>query len=149
MLTLKRTKGLVVGQVAIGGIFFNKSRRHGVEDLGPEVRIGQDAGSLGWRTRALNHHKTGKYEHGAKKTDHHLDRKSTRLNFSHLVISYAVFCLKKKDTEHYVRVLDATPPALYVSHCLRARGERTECHVAEHVAISHAGNCVQLTVFFF
>src|SRR2546426_8482331 len=26
-----------------------------------------------------------------------LDRKSTRLNSSHLVISYAVFCLKKKD----------------------------------------------------
>src|SRR5256885_13288108 len=28
--------------------------------------------------------------------DHVLDRKSTRLNSSHLVISYAVFCLKKK-----------------------------------------------------
>src|SRR5256885_7355777 len=28
----------------------------------------------------------------------HLDRKSTRLNSSHLVISYAVFCLKKKKT---------------------------------------------------
>src|SRR2546426_9910541 len=28
------------------------------------------------------------------------DRKSTRLNSSHLVISYAVFCLKKKTTEH-------------------------------------------------
>src|SRR3989454_2682898 len=27
---------------------------------------------------------------------HHGDRKSTRLNSSHLVISYAVFCLKKK-----------------------------------------------------
>src|SRR5437899_7231048 len=27
---------------------------------------------------------------------HHLDRKSTRLNSSHLGISYAVFCLKKK-----------------------------------------------------
>src|SRR2546426_3653266 len=27
------------------------------------------------------------------------DRKSTRLNSSHLVISYAVFCLKKKITE--------------------------------------------------
>src|SRR2546426_6095653 len=26
------------------------------------------------------------------------DRKSTRLNSSHLVISYAVFCLKKKNT---------------------------------------------------
>src|SRR5256885_12199370 len=29
-----------------------------------------------------------------------LDRKSTRLNSSHLVISYAVFCLKKKKTNH-------------------------------------------------
>src|SRR5256885_9762507 len=28
--------------------------------------------------------------------DVHVDRKSTRLNSSHLVISYAVFCLKKK-----------------------------------------------------
>src|SRR5256885_12693040 len=28
-----------------------------------------------------------------------LDRKSTRLNSSHLVISYAVFCLKKKKEE--------------------------------------------------
>src|SRR5256885_11346777 len=30
-----------------------------------------------------------------------LDRKSTRLNSSHLVISYAVFCLKKK--KHYTK----------------------------------------------
>src|SRR5256885_11876618 len=29
-------------------------------------------------------------------TGHVQDRKSTRLNSSHLVISYAVFCLKKK-----------------------------------------------------
>src|SRR5256885_12834659 len=29
-----------------------------------------------------------------------LDRKSTRLNSSHLVISYAVFCLKKKKRKH-------------------------------------------------
>src|SRR5256885_12668084 len=29
----------------------------------------------------------------------HQDRKSTRLNSSHLVISYAVFCLKKKKNE--------------------------------------------------
>src|SRR5256885_12234190 len=28
-----------------------------------------------------------------------IDRKSTRLNSSHLVISYAVFCLKKKNLE--------------------------------------------------
>src|SRR2546426_7763973 len=31
------------------------------------------------------------------------DRKSTRLNSSHLVISYAVFCLKKKKKiKHYI-----------------------------------------------
>src|SRR5256885_7177859 len=36
------------------------------------------------------------------------DRKSTRLNSSHLVISYAVFCLKKKKTVvlAYVGYLD-------------------------------------------
>src|SRR5256885_4158598 len=34
------------------------------------------------------------------------DRKSTRLNSSHLVISYAVFCLKKKkSTLHYTRCI--------------------------------------------
>src|SRR5256885_9022096 len=31
------------------------------------------------------------------------DRKSTRLNSSHLVISYAVFCLKKKKNDNLVR----------------------------------------------
>src|SRR2546426_5804194 len=36
-----------------------------------------------------------------------LDRKSTRLNSSHLVISYAVFCLKKKDLQNTVQSLDA------------------------------------------
>src|SRR5688500_19466622 len=30
-----------------------------------------------------------------------IDRKSTRLNSSHLVISYAVFCLKKKTYSRY------------------------------------------------
>src|SRR5256885_6900684 len=32
-----------------------------------------------------------------------LDRKSTRLNSSHLVISYAVFCLKKKKNQITVK----------------------------------------------
>src|SRR3712207_7342363 len=31
--------------------------------------------------------------------DHREDRKSTRLNSSHANISYAVFCLKKKNTD--------------------------------------------------
>src|SRR5258708_14647242 len=39
------------------------------------------------------------------------DRKSTRLNSSHQIISYAVFCLKKKkcEAEIYRRLVD--PPA--------------------------------------
>src|SRR2546426_9214769 len=41
------------------------------------------------------------------------DRKSTRLNSSHLVISYAVFCLKKKkhkknDVQTYVKAINST-----------------------------------------
>src|SRR5256885_6114500 len=35
----------------------------------------------------------------------HGDRKSTRLNSSHLVISYAVFCLKKKKRDHHAHPL--------------------------------------------
>src|SRR5437867_10275255 len=31
------------------------------------------------------------------------DRKSTRLNSSHRTISYAVFCLKKKKTNKYIK----------------------------------------------
>src|SRR5215467_15931541 len=34
------------------------------------------------------------------------DRKSTRLNSSHLVISYAVFCLKKKKKDTKQRIAD-------------------------------------------
>src|SRR5258708_32043608 len=42
------------------------------------------------------------------------DRKSTRLNSSHQIISYAVFCLKKKkerlDQEQKRNLDEATPP---------------------------------------
>src|SRR5207244_2847167 len=51
-----------------------------------------------------------------------LDRKSTRLNSSHQIISYAVFCLKKKKTTCH-----ATPPRECRHPLLRAlpRLERT------------------------
>src|SRR2546426_1903290 len=38
------------------------------------------------------------------------DRKSTRLNSSHLVISYAVFCLKKKKVWNAVSETTPAPP---------------------------------------
>src|SRR3989442_5395937 len=41
---------------------------------------------------------------GLRREQGHLDRKSTRLNSSHVRISYAVFCLKKKTTPHYVDI---------------------------------------------
>src|SRR5438034_3411500 len=46
-----------------------------------------------------------------------LDRKSTRLNSSHTVISYAVFCLKKKKTKSS----RTPPPALYYHDPRHAR----------------------------
>src|ERR1039457_245525 len=54
------------------------------------------------------------------------DRKSTRLNSSHLVISYAVFCLKKK-TSHGLTP-DRHPVSVWAlrqqsSPCVRACGE--------------------------
>src|SRR5690606_42009599 len=43
------------------------------------------------------HYPRREYSHAeAKQVQSHKDRKSTRLNSSHVKISYAVFCLKKK-----------------------------------------------------
>src|SRR3712207_8480222 len=42
-----------------------------------------------------------------------VDRKSTRLNSSHANISYAVFCLKKKNnTQHYIPHYIHSPPCI-------------------------------------
>src|SRR5256885_12934691 len=74
------------------------------------------------------------------------DRKSTRLNSSHLVISYAVFCLKKKHYEHrfpnpsFARLPDSVPapcPVETAAHlplrerCLDATA-RTNCDLLSH-----------------
>src|SRR5256885_7152580 len=49
------------------------------------------------------------------------DRKSTRLNSSHLVISYAVFCLKKKNhlssTQHdFLTLVELSSPSYRIPH---------------------------------
>src|SRR5256885_10614197 len=44
----------------------------------------------------------------AEDRDRGQDRKSTRLNSSHLVISYAVFCFKKKIAQHVDRCFHVT-----------------------------------------
>src|SRR5256885_12157309 len=48
------------------------------------------------------------------------DRKSTRLNSSHLVISYAVFCLKKKRA-CVASVRSLTPSVIVAPSCARCR----------------------------
>src|SRR2546426_3691355 len=44
------------------------------------------------------------------------DRKSTRLNSSHLVISYAVFCLKKKRLDGAPNVAALRPSGRYLGN---------------------------------
>src|SRR5256885_8166267 len=53
------------------------------------------------------------------------DRKSTRLNSSHLVISYAVFCLKKKKIRQAFYVL---PTRLLLVVRARTRMAPLSCH---------------------
>src|SRR2546426_4439052 len=50
-----------------------------------------------------------------------LDRKSTRLNSSHLVISYAVFCLKKKKKKN--------PQTVIMSSSVRAALRTASCRI--------------------
>src|SRR5256885_2183135 len=61
------------------------------------------ADCLNWIVQAIFQQNTlqpepfaGVILHDSEDVLHPLDRKSTRLNSSHLVISYAVFCLKKQ-----------------------------------------------------
>src|SRR5258705_7040792 len=48
-----------------------------------------------------------------------VDRKSTRLNSSHLGISYAVFCLKKKNTSERSKVTRKEQPTRVRKNCPR------------------------------
>src|SRR5258705_1200383 len=65
------------------------------------------------------------------------DRKSTRLNSSHLGISYAVFCLKKKKHEQRCFHRDLTSSRIPASHaaCVQDLG-RTESHEGSSDAVA-------------
>src|SRR2546426_2667507 len=54
-------------------------------------------GAHGYRCIAHDRRGHGRSSQPWNGNDMDTDRKSTRLNSSHLVISYAVFCLKKKN----------------------------------------------------
>src|SRR3712207_7242230 len=65
---------------------------------GKRIRGTREKGS--WRVMA-NMDKANKAAEQLAGTTRDSDRKSTRLNSSHANISYAVFCLKKKNTSIY------------------------------------------------
>src|SRR5690625_5671697 len=69
------------------------------------VKAGHDGASvgdiqkgLGIPASTLSHHLARMAKVGLIRQEKHRDRKSTPLNSSHVAISYAVFCLKKKTT---------------------------------------------------
>src|SRR5207249_5805554 len=75
----------------------NRSRR-GIHRFQPRTTVG-GATSMAWRRPAPD---TNAAAIVAKiSRDCSTDRKSTRLNSSHVSISYAVFCLKKKKPDRY------------------------------------------------
>src|SRR5690606_34483118 len=63
-----------------------------VTDLRSGTKVEMEGGL--WEVIEYQHQKIGRG--GAKMVAKFRDRKSTRLNSSHVKISYAVFCLKKK-----------------------------------------------------
>src|SRR5437773_8981895 len=57
-----------------------------------------------------------------------IDRKSTRLNSSHITISYAVFCLKKKKPFR-LRRSHLSPTLVHSYHCARKSTAPTYLHL--------------------
>src|SRR3954462_10096414 len=78
-----------------------------------------------------------------------LDRKSTRLNSSHTIISYAVFCLKKKKNTYHsgYSVLGAGCRVVAISWCARCPcgGTHTDLESVRPSSVFH----VFPFVFFF
>src|SRR5256885_13242273 len=71
----------------------------------------------------------------ADRSGDELDRKSTRLNSSHLVISYAVFCLKKKKTILIHHNSESSPtPSLLVLAGPNAATHTIFFNLRQHVA---------------
>src|SRR5262245_63781853 len=66
-----------------------------------------------------------------------VDRKSTRLNSSHLGISYAVFCLKKKRIEDIETSLDKTDRLHKPTAALHRARARAKGVIARHARLDN------------
>src|SRR5436190_19514117 len=81
-------------------LFFLMIRRPPRSTLFPYTTLFRSAGPIGVRSRAREARGVDVRPDGRHILGDQKDRKSTRLNSSHTVISYAVFCLKKKKKTH-------------------------------------------------
>src|ERR1022692_3218571 len=72
------------------------------------------------------------------------DRKSTRLNSSHLVISYAVFCLKKKKNKEHLQNGGKVAVGIH-----NGTGQRTRTGTSTWRVRSAALPCTRPTSFIF
>src|SRR6516162_7390204 len=75
------------------------------------------------------------------------DRKSTRLNSSHLVISYAVFCLKKKKTTNDALMLNE----IRLTKIIDKTNERISNYslIFKFVSLMRITRCILFFYFFF
>src|SRR5256885_2719284 len=80
-----------------------------------QTQIGSRTSSSVWPHRTKSNCSSSNGHGSRSSSSTSLDRKSTRLNSSHLVISYAVFCLKKKKNN------DSSNPYIYTK-------TRSLCH---------------------
>src|SRR5258708_18516674 len=94
-LTIKETGEIKESEVYMGDFAMMTPEGTFIINGTERVVVSQLVRSPGVYFTAAEDPNTGRKLFGAK-----LDRKSTRLNSSHQIISYAVFCLKKKKNHH-------------------------------------------------
>src|SRR5437899_6163565 len=105
-------------------LFFLMSRRPPRSTLFPYTTLFRSTKSRSMMRRLPSPARTSRFASAVPSAPQPTDRKSTRLNSSHLGISYAVFCLKKKKTEKKIHTtvgrLSHYPPLATHPHDLLA-----------------------------
>src|SRR5438034_3588500 len=98
---------LIVTDIGRGRLAVNRRARYDTATHGsPRPRAPDLGGGSRPRPDEDGGDRARRRRRGARAPSPPRDRKSTRLNSSHTVISYAVFCLKKKRADLLCKVLD-------------------------------------------
>src|SRR5436305_4378960 len=106
--------------IRLGLFFFLLIRPPPRSTLFPYTTLFRSADALGhrdaepWRAVGQDHREllAAEARDGVHRPDAFADRKSTRLNSSHVRISYAVFCLKKKNETYCTQTRSDSQPQL-------------------------------------